>query len=310
MKKAIVTGANGFIGHYLVKELVDNGYNVIAVVRDVGSNAEKISDLHNVNIIYCDMREIENLKLYITEDLSDSLFFHLAWEGSSGEKRGNYGLQLENVRYTIKAAEIAAYLGCKRFIVSGSVTQLMYRDFLRQDEVKPEIITCYAIGKMTAEAMCKCVCAELKMEFSWAYIANFYGADDTTQNFVNFLVKSYLSEIEPTLTAGTQLADFIYVTDVANALRLLGERGKADSSYYIGYGEPVMLKQYILQIYEMIAPSCGNGIGKKIFQGMSIDFDSIDYKKFYRDTGFCPAVKFEEGIKAVIKAQKKELKVK
>lgn len=33
MKKAIVTGANGFVGAAMVKELADNGYEVIALAR-------------------------------------------------------------------------------------------------------------------------------------------------------------------------------------------------------------------------------------------------------------------------------------
>ena len=33
MKKVLVTGAYGFLGKYLIKELLDNGYSVIAFGR-------------------------------------------------------------------------------------------------------------------------------------------------------------------------------------------------------------------------------------------------------------------------------------
>ena len=33
MKGAIVTGANGFMGHHLVQTLIDNDYKVYAVIR-------------------------------------------------------------------------------------------------------------------------------------------------------------------------------------------------------------------------------------------------------------------------------------
>lgn len=308
LKTAIVTGANGFIGHHFLKELSKEGYYVIAVVRNEQEKIDNISCLDNVQIVYCDMCEMRKLKDIVDKDVSQSTFYHLAWAGNSGAARGDYALQLDNAKYTVEAAKVASELGCNRFVVTGSVTQLMYRDYLRCDEVKPEIVTCYAVGKMAAEAMLKCVCTELNIELCWAYIANFYGADDTTNNFINFLIANYKKKATPELTPAEQLADFMYVTDVALALRLLGEKGTANTSYYIGYGEPKPLKTFIEIIHQKIAPEIESGIGRKPFSGMNIDFDKIDYKKFSRDTGFKPTITFDTGIEKVICARMKEEK--
>ena len=43
MHKAIVTGANGFVGSAVCKELVANGVKVIAIVRSVKSDISNIS---------------------------------------------------------------------------------------------------------------------------------------------------------------------------------------------------------------------------------------------------------------------------
>lgn len=45
MKKAIVTGATGFIGRFLVRELVSQGVQVIAIVREGTENLSAIKDL-------------------------------------------------------------------------------------------------------------------------------------------------------------------------------------------------------------------------------------------------------------------------
>ena len=46
MDRVLVTGAYGFLGHYVVKELKENGYYVIAF----GRNKEKLEELKDENV--------------------------------------------------------------------------------------------------------------------------------------------------------------------------------------------------------------------------------------------------------------------
>ncbi len=298
-KKAIVTGANGFIGRYLVKELIKSNYEVFAVVR--GKNTSSIQDT-GANIINCDLDEIEHLADLIGRQ-KDSIFYNMAWEGNSGEKRKDYELQLKNAKRTVDAAKVASKIGCRKFIMAGSVTQLLYRDYLRRDNISPEMVTCYAIGKMTAESLLKCISTDLKMNYCWCYISNFYGEDDPTKNFINFLIDSYQKGETPILTPANQLADFMHVSDVAKALVSLERVPNTNESLYIGYGAPKPLRYFIEVIHNMIAPNMPSGIGLKSFEGMSIDYNSIDYKKLNRLTGFVPSIAFDVGIETVIKSR-------
>ena len=192
-------------------------------------------------------------------------------------------------------------MNVKRMIVSGSVTQLMYRDYLTEDNIKPEMVTCYAIGKISTEYLCKCLCTKYNIDLCWAYISNFYGADDPTNNFINFLVKNYKSGIVPTLTPADQLADFAYVTDIAKGLMYACEKGKSNTSYYIGYGNPRPLKEFIRAVRDIVNPQIESGIGKKNFNGMNVDFSKIDVEKLARDTGYRADISFEEGIRYILK---------
>ena len=299
MKKVIITGANGFIGRYLVNELLNNDYEVWAVIRNEKSNVVGMPE-GNIHYVYCELNNIKEL-VHLIPERGFACFYHLAWEGNSGEKRSNYSLQLRNAEACVNAAIAADALQCKRFVGAGSITELMYKDYLGQDKSTPDMVTCYAIGKMAAEYLTKCQCNDLKIEFVWTYISNFYGVGDTTKNFINFLIKSYSERIVPQLTSGEQYADFMYVTDVARALIAVAERGHENTSYYIGYGQPQPLKEFVVLIKNMICPSLDTGLGKKEFHGISVDFDNIDYKKLQRDTGFEPSITFETGIEKTIK---------
>lgn len=77
MKKAIVTGANGFVGRAVVKQLSEEGYKVIALVRE---KADRISEFvadENVEIVYCDLAEYKDLPDRICND-NYNAFFHFA----------------------------------------------------------------------------------------------------------------------------------------------------------------------------------------------------------------------------------------
>lgn len=50
MKKILVTGAAGFIGFHLSKQLVEQGYEVVGL--------DSINDYYDVNLKYASLKEI------------------------------------------------------------------------------------------------------------------------------------------------------------------------------------------------------------------------------------------------------------
>ena len=138
MKSAIVTGANGFMGHHLVRTLVDNDYRVYAIVRSENSEVSCIAQMQNVKLIYCDMKNWDSLSKKLSGVQVDYVY-HLAWAGSSGELRRDYKLQMDNVLCTCKLIEVMHLMHIKRLVVAGSVTQLMYREYLTEDDIAPEM---------------------------------------------------------------------------------------------------------------------------------------------------------------------------
>lgn len=293
-KCAIVTGANGFVGSYVVHALSRSNYDVWAVVRNTQSNIDNLCG-ENIHIIYCDLQNIKALPSKIKRRDFDC-FYHLAWEGSSGSQRANYLMQMNNATASAQAVDTAKQLGCRRFVGAGSITELMYGDYLKQDGSQPDMVTCYAIGKIAAEFLCRCVAVEKGIDFVWGYLSNFYGVGDQTQNFINFLIQSYLQGQTPSLTDGKQLADFTYVSDIAKGIVLLGEKAIAGNTYYVGYGKPRALREYILDVRNSVAPNLEAGIGQKEFHGLSVDFNKINIKKLFLDTGFQPSISFNDGI--------------
>ena len=93
MKTALVTGANGFVGSYLIKEL--NGYSVIGLVKD-GNPANS----ENVQYVSGDITNPENVFQILSEHKPEFIF-HLAGIAQPGLKIPDFYLMLTFLELSI-----------------------------------------------------------------------------------------------------------------------------------------------------------------------------------------------------------------
>ena len=55
MNNVLVTGATGFIGRQLIKELIRNNIQVTAVVRSQKKSLKLFQEINNLNLVCCEM---------------------------------------------------------------------------------------------------------------------------------------------------------------------------------------------------------------------------------------------------------------
>lgn len=301
MKTAIVTGANGFIGSALVRELVRRNVTVYAVVKDINSDVREISNLPHVQIIYCDMDNLKRLAYTICKPTQEIYaFYHLAWSGSTGMARGDYACQLKNTIWTADAVHAASTLGCKRFVGIGTLAEYDVGAYVSLDHSTPNIVSTYGTAKIAAHYISKAECNSLGIEHLWAYLSNVYGPGNYTSNFINFAAKTMLSGMPANFTAGEQNYDFTYISDIAQGLFCVGEDGHRNCSYYIGSGKPAKLKEFIKILRDKIDPSIMLHLGAIPFNGISQPESTFDCSKLMHDTNYRPQVAFADGIKVTI----------
>jgi UDP-glucose 4-epimerase len=296
LKKVIVTGANGFIGEALLKELSKKELNIIAVVRNCKSDVSKIDKLSGVRIVYCAMEDIQNLPNIIPDRDIDTCF-HLAWCGSFGEKRANYEIQMHNIDYAMHTVDAIAKMGVKRFIGAGTLAEKDVLNYHMTDGATPNAVSCYGIAKMTAHFMTKVKCTQLGIEHVWCYLTNTYAVGSTTNNFVLMASRLMLSGAKASFTSGEQTYDFMYVTDTVRAMFYAADKGKTNTAYYLGSNRPRKLKEYIQIIRDTIDPSIKLYLGELPFNGIPLPPEAYNSKKLEIDTGFWPEIEFEQGIR-------------
>ena len=294
MKKAIVTGANGFVGGATLWELLQHGYEVWAVGHQ--NHFSNVPEDGNVHRVSCDLADMNTLKDKIPSGEYD-LFYHFAWAGSAGPARADTALQLSNVQWTVDALRAAKELGCRRFVCAGSIVEHETMAAAYTQGNRPGMGYVYGSGKLAAHAMCMSVAANIGIELVWPEITNAYGIGERSPRLVNTTIQKCIRGEVPQFTAGTQNYDFVYIDDVARAFRLIGENGKPFHEYLIGSSAARPLRRFLEEMQQAIAPELPFAFGNVPFTGVDLPLSAFDCTETERDTGFRAQVTFADGCK-------------
>lgn len=292
MKTAIITGANGFIGSALTKELLKHDYYVYAIVHENHDNHLPRTD--KCKIVSCELLSIGSLVKLIPKD-EPEYFFHLAWTGSAGPARSDTKIQLNNVQWCVDALRTAKKLGCKRFIGAGSIMEHETAAAVYTQGNRPGPAYIYGSAKMTAHAMCSSVAAEIGIDLLWLEITNAYGVGEVSPRLVNATIQKCIRKEPPQFTSGMQNYDFVYIDDAVRAFRMIAENGKAFHEYLIGSGTARPLREFLEEMNAAIAPDLEFVYGNIPFTGINLPLEMFDCNYTAQDTGFQAQVSFAEG---------------
>ena len=299
--KVMITGAGGFIGRELVKVFERNNCDVIAVLRDEG----QVAAYKNISCVLENKREL--IKLLGGETID--VCIHLAWNGSSGKKRSDYQTHLANIENTLALCEALKVLRVKRFVGVGSSAENDTLQYIPQPGATPNSAAIYGVAKQTAHFMSKVLCTQLEIEHIWCQLSNVYGRGDRSENFINYACKVFLNRERATFTAGEQMYDFVYVSDVANAIFCAAMNGISNRCYYLGSGKPRRLKEYIFAIRNAVDPTYELHLGEIPYNGVSVDYQKLNDTIAYNEIGYYPKVFFEEGVFRTVSWLKSEMEM-
>lgn len=288
MKKCIVTGAAGFTGCNLVERLLAAGYFVYCVVREHSAHNKRLENLANVQLVYADLAEYKNLYQQIQEPCE--VFFHLAWQGG----RYDFAAQYQNVEDTLGVLEAAKKIGCKRFVCTGSQAEYGPQKGLITEKTCPHPIDAYGSAKLAACILTRQRAMDLGIEWIWGRIFSLYGKYEAETRMLPALVKSLRENKDFQMaTDGRQNWDYLYVSDGAEALIALLEKGKTGEIYNIAHGNYRMMREFVGLVEKFV----GN-TACVVYDETNISLYSLQpsSEKLKRDTGWLPQVEFCSGL--------------
>lgn len=306
MKRVLITGATGFIGKALIKYLIQSDIEVLAVV--LPQEKDKLIQSAKITPIVGDLNNSTELKEILKEEKFDTIY-HLAWIGVSTQLKNSFELQVKNLYFANTVMELASEHDCKRVICPGSVSEYAYID----DEVNGMQVPCpsdvYSSIKVSVHLYCDLYARQHGIGFSWTLIPSIYGPGRVDNNLITYTIQALLRKERPKYTKLEQQWDYIYIDDLIKALYLIGEKGKGNTVYPIGYGKARKMSEYVTIIKNIINKEAEIGIGELQYKTNRIDNAIVDIQQLQVDTGFEPQITFEEGIEKTIEFFK-ELEIK
>ena len=293
MKKVIITGAHGFIGSSLIKKMVANNVEVVAVDITFAGDRLPATDL------------ITKIEPGVDAALADKIpageydaFYHLAWRGVNGAEKADPTVQLANIQMAVDCANICKKLSVKKYLCAGTVAENATFSLSNLQQTSGGMM--YGVAKHACRLIVEDYCKNIGQNFVWMQFSNIYGVGNKTGNLVSYTLGELMAGKEATFSPALQPYDFIYVEDLIEAVYRLGANETKKAFYYIGSGSPRILKNYLLRIGELVGYADKVGIGIRPDDGIKYSMDMFCNKDLVEAVGEYVSTDFDNGINKTI----------
>jgi nucleoside-diphosphate-sugar epimerase len=295
IRRALVTGATGFIGSHLVESLVAQSVMVTALDRrSQRFEAPPTSP------------QVEKIRLDLTSDELDAavagcdVVFHLAARpgvrSSWGDDFSDY--LSANVTATQRLLEACMRQKTPRlvFASSSSVYGSTMGSSREDDELRP--MSLYGVTKLAAEQLCLAYTRRTNSPLSVVALRYFtvYGPRQRPDMMLGRAIFASYSGIPLTLYGdGTQRREFTYVTDVVAATIAAGRLDQSDEVINVGGGSSVSL----IEALDVVSRVTGRPVPLDAADPQAGDVPSTHANLYLAQEllGYRPAVDLTEGIR-------------
>lgn len=326
MKRVLVTGATGFLGKYLVEELINNGYEVVAQGRKENI-LNNLKEQYKVNILKCALNEIKNIDMNI-----DYVIHAAALSTVWGKWQDFYD---SNVLGTENVIKFCLKNNVRRliYVSSPSVYSAKFDRFniKEEDFDKNNKLNFYIKSKILAENLINKI-DNKKLETVIIRPRGLFGIGDTS--LVPRLINANSKIGIPLFNDGKNIVDITCVENVAYSLRLAMEKEEANGNIYnITNGDPTEFKNILDKLFTELEERANYrkmNINLMYFVASVIELfyklfriykepmitkytiatlgysQSLNIEKAKKDLDYNPKITLEEGIKKYAEHERKK----
>ena len=288
-RRALVTGASGFIGSALCRCLSQAGMEVHGVSR-----VERGATDHCSRWWSCRLDDIESVR-NLFKTLKPDYIFHLA-----SHVAGTRSIELvlptysANLTSTVNLLTAATEQGCKRIVLTGS---------LEEPDPGPDYpvpSSPYAAAKFAASAYGRMFHALFFTPVTILRLFMVYGpGQQDLKKLVPYVTLSLLKGEAPQLSGGSRQVDWIYVDDVVAGYLAAAVKGAEGSTIDLGSGKldtvRTVVEELVGQINPRIQPSFGSIPERAMEQIRKADVESS-----FRQIGWRAQVSLRDGLSRTV----------
>ncbi|MEC8210937.1 MAG: NAD-dependent epimerase/dehydratase family protein [Pseudomonadota bacterium] len=242
-RRVAITGATGFVGRQVVRRLLEQGCEVVTLVRS-GAAVDMLSN--DVVTICCGDLFGADVDALEEALLGSNILVHCAWYSEPGQyisSPKNY----DCLHGSINLFRAAVNAGVEKIVGLGTCLEYDLRSgYVAADSpLKPE--TLYAFAKAACYVGLQRLVATNTTEALWCRVFYLFGEGEDERRLVPYVRKCLAKGQTVDLTDGSQIRDYL---DVANAGNMIADYALGDQTgaANICSGIPISIRDFVTQI--------------------------------------------------------------
>ncbi len=297
--RCLVTGASGHLGSYLTRRLLDCGEEVSVLVRP-GSDLWRLEGvLNRVRLIRVDLRDINEASEEIHLQSPDTVF-HCAWSGVTSDTRNRPDHLIQNINAGLRLFQVIQAAGCRCWVGLGSQAEYGHQSEILREDMIPHPDTPYGVAKLCLGKLLQTLCEESNVRYVWLRLLATYGPKDNSKHLVPSVIEKLLERSRPSLTAGEQNWDYLYIEDAVEAIQRVARTPHAQGVYNLASGETHSIREIVSRLRDMIDPSLPLGFGEIPYGSSAVFNLRADVTRLRNSTGWVPQTSLESGLRKTL----------
>lgn len=239
--RVLVTGATGFVGTHVVRELLARDCSVVATAEDA-AEAEGCEWIDDVDFVPCDLSGT-------CADASElgrgvDALIHLAWMGLP-DYRGLFHLE-RNLPMSYALVKAMLEAGVRRVVGVGTCLEYGLRNGCLHEDLDPRPVTAYGLAKDTLRRFIEALGTVHDVRFSWARLFYMYGPGQHRNSLLSQLDAALArGDCAFDMSGGEQLRDYLPVSEVAECLVSIALDPQAVGIVNCCSGKPISVRRLV-----------------------------------------------------------------
>jgi nucleoside-diphosphate-sugar epimerase len=304
-KRVLITGASGFIGRHLIQQLHEYGAQISTISRNRSDFPQKIEQ-YAINIT--NTRAIHDC---IQNSQPDYIFHLAAYKKRDAGIQAFYSSVETNLIGSLNVFSAAKDVHSIQSIVTvGTAEEYGNNKPPFNEQLRECPVTPYSFSKLCVSHMGELFFHLYNLPVIIVRPTIAYGPGQGMDMFLPSLISSLLDNKPFDMTFGKQTRDFVYVSDLVEALILASRNTNAQGQIInIGSGVSIRLADVAEKIEKMLNKKGLVNLGGKPYRKNEVMDYHVDLTKAQHLLGWTPKISLEEGLTNTIAHYKDVIKV-